>query len=67
MDNTVMWRAMHRLTGIQLGYELALKRSGQLQGRSGGDGNHDGNASSADPFKIANDTPAHGNNNFHHR
>jgi hypothetical protein len=26
--NTVMWRGMRRLTDIQLGYELALKRSG---------------------------------------
>ena len=25
--NTVMWRGMRRLTGIQVGYELALKRS----------------------------------------
>jgi hypothetical protein len=26
--NTVMWRCMRRLTDIQLGYELAMKRSG---------------------------------------
>ncbi|MEX3969706.1 IS4 family transposase [Paraburkholderia caribensis] len=26
--NTVMWRGMRRLTDIQIGYELALKRSG---------------------------------------
>jgi hypothetical protein len=26
--NTVMWRGMPRLTDIQIGYELALKRSG---------------------------------------
>jgi len=26
--NTVMWRGMRRLTDVQLGYELALKRSG---------------------------------------
>jgi hypothetical protein len=26
--NTVLWRGMRRLTDIQLGYELALKRSG---------------------------------------
>jgi hypothetical protein len=26
--NTVMWRGMQRLTDIQLGYELALNRSG---------------------------------------
>jgi hypothetical protein len=26
--NTVMWRGMRRLTDIQLGYELALNRSG---------------------------------------
>jgi hypothetical protein len=26
--NTVMWRGMPRLTDIQLGYELALNRSG---------------------------------------
>ncbi|CAE6812153.1 IS4 family transposase ISPye60 [Paraburkholderia domus] len=26
--NTVMWRGMRRLTDIQLGYELAMKRSG---------------------------------------
>jgi hypothetical protein len=26
--NTVMWRGIQRLTDIQLGYELALKRSG---------------------------------------
>jgi hypothetical protein len=29
--NTVMWRGMRRLTDIQIGYELALKRSGQLR------------------------------------
>ncbi|MEX3968888.1 IS4 family transposase [Paraburkholderia sp. EG286B] len=28
LGNTVMWRGMRRLTDIQLGYELALKRSG---------------------------------------
>ncbi|MFL9907827.1 hypothetical protein [Paraburkholderia sp. RL17-337-BIB-A] len=26
--NTVMWRGMRRLTDIQLGYELAMKRGG---------------------------------------
>ncbi|EEF27425.1 conserved hypothetical protein [Ricinus communis] len=34
--NTVMWRGMQRLTDIQLGYELALNRSGGYGGIDGG-------------------------------